>query len=153
MAETRNLLGGLFPTDMGGPCFFRHLLASVMSRLADETSPRFHRQSSVPSVIALEPREKRVRSKSLRWFHFDSQQVLGPISIFLAAFVAAHLEVAREFRRGLIWVGFRQRYPVFEQNVLLFVEFVILAKHDPEVPAFVAHSPVPVLRALYSQVI
>jgi hypothetical protein len=97
----------------------------------------------VLKIHSLRAQKNGVRSKTLRWFHFDPQQVLGPISIFLAAAVAAYLEAASEVRRSLIWVSFGQRDPVFEQDVLILVEFVVLAKHNPKVPTLVAHTVSP----------
>ena len=62
------------------------------------------------------------------------------IRVFLAAVVAAYFEPAIEVRRRLNRVGFSQRNPVSEKEILVLVESVVLAEDYPEILAFEAHA-------------
>jgi hypothetical protein len=81
-----------------------------------------------------------VRSKRFRQFQFDSEQVFRRISVRLTAVVAAYVEAAIQIGRRLKRVGFAERDLVFKKEILVLVEFVVLAEYNPEILAFESHS-------------
>jgi hypothetical protein len=84
-----------------------------------------------------------VWGKRFRQLQFDSQQVFRLIGVLQAAVVAAYFKAAIQRGSRLESVSFAERDLVFEKEILVFVELVVLAKYNPEILAFVAHSVLP----------
>jgi hypothetical protein len=77
--------------------------------------------------VACDLQKKRVRSKRVGRFQVDSQQIFGFIGVFLAAVVASYVEAAIDIGRRLKCVSFAQRDSVSKKEILMVVEFVVLA--------------------------
>jgi hypothetical protein len=125
--------------------YLRAALPIRRARRAGSSGRRTLRRSAEPAKT-LGPCQSRIPKQGV-WREglgktlFDSQDVLGPVFVLLAALITPHVKSAvnRRGRRESICLA--KRDPVPEHCVLVAMKPRVLADHDPAVAGIVPRAP------------